>query len=53
MKMNTGKTRKIIDDFAEIINEKKQKGAAPKKWVINFRNERTSGKERERFIMFQ
>ena len=46
MKMSMGKAREIIDDFAKAINKKKQSGAAPKKGVINFRNERTLGIER-------
>jgi len=47
MKISTNEKRVIIDDFAKVINEKKQTGTAPAKGVINFRNERTSGTERQ------
>lgn len=41
------KTREIIDDFAKVIDERKQEGPSPKTFVINFRNEMVSGKERQ------
>jgi len=47
MKISTDKKREIIDDFAKVINEKKRTGPAPAKWVINFRTEMSSGKERQ------
>lgn len=38
--------RPIIDDFAEIITERKTTGSKPEKTVIDFRNDRRDGKER-------
>ena len=40
--------REIISDFAKSIQEKQiQSGTTPSKEVIEFRNERQNGKERE------
>ena len=41
--------REIIDDFAAEIDKRKQPGAKPQKDVIDFRNERKDGIEREIF----
>ena len=46
-KLMQNSTREIIDDFAKAINERKQTGAAPSKAVINFREDKTNGIERE------
>jgi len=40
-------TREIIDDFAAEIEKRKQPGPKPQKTVIDFRNERKDGRERE------
>ena len=39
--------REIIEDFAQDIRERKTKGLPPTKTVIDFRNERRNGIERE------
>ena len=43
------KARVIIDDFAKEIDKAKQRGNKPAKAVIDFRNERADGVEREIF----
>ncbi len=47
--ISTSKTREIIDDFAREISKRKTKGPKPSKVVINFRNERHDGFERDVF----
>lgn len=49
MPITKDKTREIIESFEEEIWERKQPGPKPQKWVINFRNERRDGIEREVF----
>ena len=46
-KLSKAKTREIIDDFALEIEKAKTKGAKPAKTVIDFRNERKDGIERD------
>ena len=41
--ITTEAERKIIEDFAKLIQEKKTKGAKPEKDVINFRDEKRLG----------
>lgn len=41
------KTREIIDDFAQVISERKSSGTKPQKTVIDFRQDRQNGIERE------
>jgi len=41
------KTREIIDDFAKEVTKAKRKGLPPDKTVIDFRNERRHGIERD------
>ena len=43
------KVREIIDDFAKEINDRKLSGPKPSKTVINFRNEKDIGYERDVF----
>lgn len=51
-KISTDANRKIIDDFANEIKGKKEKGANPEKAVIEFRNDRQRGKLGERDVYF-
>lgn len=44
--ITTDRTREIVDDFAQVIREKKTRGAKPEKAVINFRTERIDSVER-------
>ncbi|MHA1381369.1 MAG: hypothetical protein ACTSRG_23625 [Candidatus Helarchaeota archaeon] len=46
-KITTPPIRKIIDDFEEEIKKRKRPGSPPKKTVIDFRNERANGIERD------
>lgn len=46
-KITTPKFRKIIDDFAEEIKNRKRDSTPPKYTVINFRNEKAEGRERK------
>ena len=48
-KITTDETRKIIEDFAKEISRKKRAGTHPEKTVIDFRNDRRDGIEREIF----
>jgi len=48
-KISTDETRKIVEDFAREISIKKRPGAKPEKTVIEFRNDRINGIEREIF----
>jgi hypothetical protein len=41
--------RDIVEDFAELIRERKSKGSKPEKTVINFRNEKADQFERSIF----
>lgn len=50
-KISTDVTRKIIEDFAREISIKKRPGAKPEKEVIEFRNDRINGIEREVFYV--
>ncbi len=45
--LTIGKTREIINDFAEQIQNRKREGKPPKKTVINFRDDRDVGRERD------
>jgi hypothetical protein len=45
--ITTEAERKIIEDFAKLIQEKKTKGAKPEKDVINFRDEKRLGTQRD------
>src|ERR1041385_2600659 len=46
--ITTDALRVIVDDFAKVIREKKiTKGPKPEKDVINFRNEKRDGSERD------
>ena len=49
--INQSRYREIINDFAKTIQERKVKGAKPEKTVINFRNEKKDGIEREVFMV--
>src|SRR5436190_19190047 len=49
-KISTDIERKIIDDFAEEIKAKAERGANPEKTVIEFRNDRQRGKAGERDV---
>lgn len=44
-------TREIIEDFAKEICRQKEKGSAPKKSVIFFRNDRKTNKERDIYLV--
>ena len=46
-KIDKAKAREIIPDFADAIAKAKKKGAKPAKTVINFRNEKKNGFERD------
>lgn len=46
-RISISKTREIIDDFAREISRRKTPGPKPGKSVINFRNERRDGIERD------
>ncbi len=46
-KISTDETRKIIEDFAKEISKKKISGAHPENTVIDFRNDRRDGIERD------
>ena len=46
-RISTSKTRDIIPDFAREISKRKTSGPKPSKTVINFRNERQDGIERD------
>ena len=50
-KLTKSKTREIIDDFAQEIAKRKELGPKPAKTVIDFRNERRSGFERDIFYV--
>ena len=45
--IDKAQTREIIQDFADTISKAKRLGAKPAKTVINFRNERKNGIERD------
>lgn len=47
MKMTQDKTREIVEDFAKAILEKKTTGTKPSKTVIDFRQEKEHGFERD------
>ena len=49
--ISQSKYREIIKDFAKTIQERKVKGAKPEKTVINFRNEKKDGIEREVYMV--
>lgn len=51
IKLTKSKTREIIDDFAKEIAKRKELGPKPAKTVIDFRNERRSGFERDIFYV--
>ena len=48
-RISNDETRQIIEDFAREISIKKRPGAKPEKEVIEFRNDRINGIEREVF----
>lgn len=50
-KITTDKERKIIDDFAKEIADKKELGSKPEDTVIEFRNDRIIGKTRPIFLV--
>ncbi len=50
-KITICKTREIIEDFAKEIERKKTKGPKPAKTVIDFRNERKDGIERDIYLI--
>jgi hypothetical protein len=45
--ITTDAKREIVDDFAKLIRQKKTVGAKPARDVINFRNEKKDGIERQ------
>ena len=49
-KITTSAERKIIEDFAKEIAEKRERGSHPEKTVIDFRNDRVRGEKGERDI---
>jgi len=49
-KISTIAERKIIEDFAKEITQKRETGIHPEKTVIEFRNDRQKGKDGERFV---
>src|SRR3972149_4909317 len=50
-KISTEIERRIIDDFANEINSKKETGAKPENTVIEFRNDRKIGKTRPIYLV--
>jgi hypothetical protein len=50
-KLTTAETRRIIDDFAREIQNRKTRGPKPAKTVIDFRNERKLGIERDIYLV--
>lgn len=49
-KISTIAERKIIEDFAKEISQKRETGIHPEKTVIDFRNDRLKGKDGERYV---
>lgn len=45
--ITTDRPRDIVDDFAKLIIQKRTQGSKPGKWVINFRDEKRRGHERD------
>ena len=50
-KISTDETRKVIEDYAEEISIKKREGNKPEDTVIEFRNDRQSGRTRKIYLV--